>query len=232
MAIAFDATSNSDAQAGTTPYSWSHTCTGSDLVLVVGVSIRHSSVTVSGITYNGVALTQIRTDGRTSSTYSEIWSLKAPATGANTIVVTLSGAPTRSVAGAVSLTGVDQTTPNDANNGGTGTGTTASAVVTTVADNAFVVGVVGVRTSASQTITVGAGETKDWNVPDGGNGLRAGGSHTTSAVTPAGAHTMDWTISASLSWALSAASFKPAGAGGGLVIPVAMDYYRRLRVGA
>ena len=215
--IAFDAGSNSGAQGTASSYSWSHTCTGSDLVLVVGVSIRHNTVTVTGITYNGIALTQIRTDGRTSLTYSEIWFLKAPATGSNTIAVTLSGGPTRSISGAVSLTGVDQTTPNDADNGATGSSTTPSASVTTVADNAWIVDVVAVRTGSSETITVGSGQTQRWNVLDGANGLRAGGSHE-GPVTPAGATTMDWTISASKAWALSAAAFKPVAAARRLMI--------------
>ncbi len=226
MAIAFDAASNSGAKAGASSYSWSHTCTGSDLVLVVGVSKRLHTVTVTGITYNSVALTQIRVDGPQALMTSELWFLKAPATGANTIAVTLSGAPTRSVAGAISLTGVDQTTPNDADNGALGADTTPTIALTTVADNAWIVGVVAVRTDSSDTVTVGSGETQRWNVLDGATGLRAGGSDTTSAVSPAGAHTMDWTISASLNWAISAASFKPVAAGG-LSIPVAMNSYRQ-----
>jgi len=209
--IAFDATSNSGAQGSTNPVTWSHTVSGSDTLLAVHIAQRGSGFPAAGgVTYNGVSLTSAQQDGPISFIHSSIWYLANPATGTNTVSVTFPSAPTRSVSGAVSLTGVDQSSPLDANNGSTGTGTTASVAVTTVADNAWVIGGVGVRTAASETITVGAGETQDWNVLDTANGLRAGGSHTTAAVTPAGAHTMDWTISASLAWAISAASFKPA----------------------
>ena len=68
-AIAFDATQNSGI-FNTSSTTFSHTCTGSNLTLVVCVGIRSGSVTVSDITYikgaATVSLTQIRTDGRTS----------------------------------------------------------------------------------------------------------------------------------------------------------------------
>ena len=230
MAIAFDAASNSGFQTTTTPYSWSHTCTGSNRLLTVGIAGWVAGVTVTGITYNGVALTKIRSDLHSNTLFrSEMWALVNPASGSNTITVTWSGAPNDSLASAISLTGVDQTTPNDADNGATGGVTTdATATITTVADNAWLVNIVASNT-ASATWTVGAGQTQVLNT---GTTNWAGASYE-GPVTPAGATVMNFTVSGGgKNWATSAASFKPAGAGGGLVIPVAMDYYRRLRVGA
>ena len=52
MAIALDATSNSGYQNNVTSYSWSHTCNGSDLILVVGLSQSGGNL-ASSVTYNG-----------------------------------------------------------------------------------------------------------------------------------------------------------------------------------
>src|SRR3990167_2947565 len=82
MAIAFDAASNSGAGTGST-HSWSHTCSWSDRLLLVGVETRNGGVSVSSITYGGEALTFLRSDGTTGQDgRTEIWSKIAPLTGA------------------------------------------------------------------------------------------------------------------------------------------------------
>src|SRR5262245_53884091 len=118
MAIAHDATSAPTPVSTTaTSQTWSHTCTGTDLYLKVGVSID-GSTTVSSVTYNGVSLTQLGVaDDGTANTRSEVWRLVAPATGAHNVVVTLAAAAKFHCA-ASSYTGVHQTTP---------TGTVATA---------------------------------------------------------------------------------------------------------
>ena len=58
--IAFDATANGQ-DSNVASLTWSHTCTGSDLVLIVGVSTRggDGDAVPTGVTYNGVAMTLI-----------------------------------------------------------------------------------------------------------------------------------------------------------------------------
>jgi hypothetical protein len=144
-AIAFDAVSNSGGLTNTSSFSWSHTSTGSDLVLTVGVSTRENTSgstngKVTGVTYNSVAMTEGQTDLRDTASsnriYTQLWYLAGPATGENTVSVTLTATTDEAKAGAMSFTGVDQTTPKDASNGTNGSGTTPSIAVTTVADNA------------------------------------------------------------------------------------------------
>ena len=97
--------------------TFSHTSTGSNLVLVVGISLNISGqtgATVSGVTYGGAALTAAGTPQSNGSRFSQIWYLINPATGTNPVVVSLSlsGAGTiGTVAGAATFTGADQTTP-------------------------------------------------------------------------------------------------------------------------
>lgn len=207
MAIAHDADSNSGAQTVAT-FTWLHTCTGSNLLLAVSVVIKDTSTsTVSSITYNGVALTFIRRDRLTvDALTSELWYLKGPATGSNTISVTLANAPaTAAFGGAVSLTGVDQTSPLDASNGlGHDSTTQPSVSVTTIADNCWIVS--GMIDNVDDVIV--EGQTRAWNVQDSVNVAAYGGEYF-GPQTPPGAKAMTWS-GLSNSWAIGAASFKPA----------------------
>lgn len=203
-AIAVDSTSSQDGGINVS-YSWSHTCTGANLILIVGVAIVDTGAhTVSGVTYNGVALTQkVRTAGANSNA-TEIWYLVAPATGANTIAVTLTGAPVQnSMAGAISLTGANQAAP-EASNGASGGAPNPTMSITTVADNAWVVDAVSDNNAV--TLLAGSGQTRFWLI--NGNNRTGAGSYE-GPKTPAGAVTMDYTAGGS-AWTMSAVSIAPA----------------------
>lgn len=162
--ITFDAASNSGYQAASSSYSWSHTCTGSNRILIVSVSTLSALATVNTITYNGVSLTRVRLDSDSVAIGTEIWRLVAPATGSNTIAVTLSGACV-SGSSASSYTGVNQTTPIDANNGNTGTtgagGGSSTLTVTSATNNTWAVDAI---VTADTTITVHSGQTQRNNI--------------------------------------------------------------------
>ena len=201
--IVFDSASNSGCKVATATYSWSHTVDGflSNRILIVGVSMM-SLTSVTSITFNGVALSQVRADTG-STTKTEIWRLINPNAGTYTIEVTLSTS-VDSVAGAVSFGGVDQTNPIDAQNGATGTADPATVNVTTVTDGAWVIDTV---VSPDTTITIGAGQIQRWNL---GCTLGAGAGSTEGPKSPAGSVTMSWTdIGALSSWAISAIAIKP-----------------------
>ncbi len=223
--IAFDSTANSGVQTAAS-YSFNITinAAGANRLLVVGVSIGDSDTTVSSITAAGIALAFIRRDVRALSAATELWRLVAPATGVVSIVVTLSVAPVRStLAGAVSLTGVDQTTPVDASNGASGIAAAQPSVsLTTVAENAWVVDTVVDRTN--EVLTATSPQVERWNVVDDNSVLTFGGS-TKGPVTPAGATTMSWSV-ANSDWVISAASFKPAG--GAVPAPAAGNKLNKL----
>ena len=139
MPIAHDADSNATA-AESSSISWSHTCTGSDRCLTVHVS-DETSTAITGVTYNGVSMTAVAAQTTNTSSRIRHYQLVAPATGTNTISVTLGGQANFITCGASSYTGVDQTTPVDATSTGTtGNSSTATDSVTTVTDGAMVVG--------------------------------------------------------------------------------------------
>jgi hypothetical protein len=204
--IAFDAASS--AQAGSaSSLSWSHSCSGSDRLLVVGTNSGDLSAgdrPVTSITYNGANLTKIRSDDA-GNIRTELWYLVVPASGSHTIQVTFSGNNINVQAGAVSLTGVDQSSPLDANNGATGSSPSPSVSITTVADNAWVIDSLMVENTPS--ITVGAGQTSRWSED---NANSRGRGSTEGPRTPAGSVTMSWSLGSSQPWRISAASFTPS----------------------
>ena len=96
-----------------TSASFSHTSAGgTDLIVVGVVSYGGTSDTVTGITYNGVAMTVASQFHETLSPMnSAIFYLLAPASGSNTVAITISGSPTAYSCYAVDLTGVDTSSP-------------------------------------------------------------------------------------------------------------------------
>lgn len=221
--IKFDAASNSGYQAAASTYNWSHTCTGTNRELIVGVSMLSLAQTVTGITYNSVPLIFLGAQSSVSGAARvELWGLVNPSLGANTIEVTLSGA-IASAANASSYTGVHQTFPTEAFNSAQATNVGAADAtvdVTTIANNDWVVDILATDDTA---VTVGAGQTQTGNVSG------AGGSGTMSYEGPKatpGAVTMSWTnVAALATWAIGAIGLRPIAAsnppstGSGIMTP-------------
>jgi hypothetical protein len=136
MAIAVDATSSGSASA--TSVTVAHTCTGSNRILFVGVWIQDSGTDkISGITYNGVSMTQIGKviNAQVESVY--LYYLVAPASGTNNIVMSKTGTDLGYVLG-VSYTGAKQSGQPDASITNDATQeTTTTTSVTTVTDNCW-----------------------------------------------------------------------------------------------
>src|SRR5438132_6805144 len=110
-AIVVDSTTSASALTANT-LTWSHTVGAAPkLVLVVGVTNRDGHKTVTGVTYGGTPLTRIGfRNGHGNANRVEIWSLTAPSPGTANVVVSLSGSVDL-VGGAISFSGVNQTTP-------------------------------------------------------------------------------------------------------------------------
>lgn len=146
MAIAFDASATGIA-TDVSSLTFSMTvASGSDRALLVSFGYYNRSRSATGVTFNGDALTKLRRyDNGSAAATSEIWYLAAPDVGTYNVVITLdaaTGSGVEFVGTALSFTGVDQTTPLEADNGGTvvtGAHTAHSGSVTTVTANAWVV---------------------------------------------------------------------------------------------
>ena len=101
-ALAIDTASSAGCGACTS-LSWSHTVSGTNRLLVVGPSGYDTSDSVTGVTYNSVSMTVIPSSSTSNGNHTvSQYSLIAPSTGANTILVSATGQMSDLGAGAVS----------------------------------------------------------------------------------------------------------------------------------
>src|SRR5436309_684242 len=189
-----------DAQSS---LSFLHTTSGTNRLLVVGVTQKNSPVrSVSSVTYAGQAMTSAGSAVNASGAGAHIYYLVAPPTGPNTVVATLSGSASGMSVGAVTFTGVNQTTPVGTFASATGSGTAASVTVTS---NSGEIVVDTVSSASSSTQTPGAGQTLQWTSP----GTQGGDRGSISTEAGASAVTMTWTVG-NAAWAIGAVGIKPA----------------------
>jgi len=192
--IAFDAYV-ADQNSGGPTLSYSHTCSGADRILFVGATCYGaSSVTVS---YNGVAMTEIG-----SGSQDHLFYLVAPASGTNTVLVTVDAGGIHS--GSVSYTGAKQTgVPDSFNVASQGAGSSTFDIsTTTVADNCWLVAIVEAGSYGSLNgtgTTQRAGVYSSWVYIYDSN----------AAKTPAGVSTLEVTNGHSPTFEGVIASFAP-----------------------
>lgn len=206
-AIAFDAETTGVSNGQIQSASWVHTTTGSDILLCVYVFQNDQGGVVTGVTYNGDAMTLL--EYRLRSNYAlqgfSQYCLENADVGAHSVAITTSGSSTASWAWAVSYTGVDsiETDGSSAGNGGSNTVsvTTTDDAVLIGADmnfdsNAITVGtnVTNTRISSSDNITAKIGDSIGTTLTAGSN---------------------EFTFTSTSVWAVVVASALPATGGGG-----------------
>lgn len=201
MAIAVDTTTSGTGTSS--PITVSHTTSGANRLILVGISGNGSSApVVSSVTYNGVALSLVGSkvySGRNFKIW--IYKLVAPDTGTHDVVVSFSTVPDLGcVVGVVTFTGVDPTTPLGTFVSATGdnnapTVNVSSATGELVFDTLW--------SYYATTATAGAGQTQQWNTTSSTG--RGSGSTENGALTV----TMSWTLSGSYYWVIGAVSIKP-----------------------
>ncbi len=204
MAIAYDATSQTSSTAWSSGSSltWSHTTTGSDRYLIVAISIGDSSSdVVTGITYNGVAMTRIATQ-TVGGASDYMYGLVNPTTGANNIIASFSITSSFCHGAATSYTGIKQTGQPDSFSSSSASATSLSVSTTTVADNSWVVGFFS-NSSANTNSRTGI-TSRSYNT---GIGRDIGDSN--APKTPAGSYTMTEQGATSGTWTGIIASLSP-----------------------
>lgn len=200
MAIAIDATS--EGFANSTTLSFSHTCTGSNRLLLVSYFTFPNADAVSGITYATVPMTKLATLAADAGGVETIYGLIAPAIGANNIVFTIS--PSSQVfATAASYTGVSQTGLPDNFTTNTGTATSLTTALTTIADNCWIV--FGGRENGG---TIGAGTNTSLRIANS-TSPDCALFDTNAAQTPAGSHSVQTTNAASKTFFHAVVSIAP-----------------------
>lgn len=131
MAIAFDAATGTTS-TNTNTNTFTHTCSGTDRFLIVPcASLNNGALdAVTGVTYNGVAMTRLGSFYQvgTFNWIIYIYYLANPDSGTNNVVVTRNTSNGQTYGAAASYTGVDQITPID---NGVTSGTSTSPPTTT-----------------------------------------------------------------------------------------------------
>lgn len=185
-----DSTSKFVGGGGST-YSWLHSVgNGSNRFLIVGINTHGGwPITVSSVTYNGVALTRLSLGYRDfGDLKSEFWKLKSPSTGLGTIAVNLVGTPEGFVGGASSWIDVDQVNPTGAVASNATYSTAPTINVASSAGDVVVDTLVMPYVAADPAPTAGAGQNIFWNNYTLGNTRGMGSSKNASA----GSTVMTW----------------------------------------
>jgi len=189
----------------------SHTCSGDNRVLVAVFCVEDvanaADLPCTGVTYNGVAMTEVRQDEflGTENGRSGIFMMYAPDTGTHNLVFTFTGSVEGIGAGGVSFNHAKQTNTPNAHNGAVGTAqTTATVSVTTTVNDCIVLDIVYGQSSGTP-LTVGNGQTQQFIETNSGN-LTANCS--TRPMVLQGTATMNWTM-ASNNYTSSAVAIAP-----------------------
>lgn len=142
MAIALDTFTSSDS-GNVISVTQAHTCTGSNLILWVGIMVYEPTGgdCITGVTYNGVAMTQDSKIACSSTEELYLYYLVNPATGTNNIVVSASTTVDEFYVRAASYTGVAQSSPSIRTSSGPTSATSLTTTLTTTADNSWLVGI-------------------------------------------------------------------------------------------
>jgi hypothetical protein len=209
---------NSDSTNGGSSITIPLTISGSNRLLLVGVSLTPDAEDnyVASVTWkNGTeSLTRATPLGYTVNSddaRAEIWKLVAPSTGSYNVVVTFFTTLTKeAVAGAMSFTGVDQNDPLDDYTGGQGDDTTSANVdvLSTAGDLVF-----GVISCEYDDVVTDPSQDQRWNITvDQTRG--AGSTETSSGATVATSWTLQAEPTPNNHWAIGGISIKPAPSGG------------------
>lgn len=183
--------------------SWSHTCTGSNRYLAAFSSIYQiGTETTSSITYNSTAMTDkgsidngaVNINGR---------ELVAPATGSNTVAVTLSDGCLGIVAGAMSFTDTHQSVPSGTAVTATGNSTTPSATVSSAATE-YVIGTGSIGNANG--VSLGADQSFGWSDIDTGGWHSSAGSYETGAASTTHSYSGTSGVWSIIAWAVKPVS--------------------------
>lgn len=196
MAIAFDAKSQAGPFTSGATQSVTQTCTGSNLILIAGVTYTGS---ISAATYNSVAMTLLAARTINGQNYA-MYYLVNPSTGSNNLSFTSSGV----VLGLVgaSYTGAKQTGQPDSTNNSQTAGSSATVTDTIINTNCWLIGIGGAQGTGFSTFS--SGDTERTQVVDAPNdwGLDISDKN---GVVSVGSNSLSW-------------SANSAGATGGIVM--------------
>lgn len=166
---------------GNGPRSFSYTVSGSNPILFVALEID-SSQTVTGVTYNGVSMTQTDSIVPRSTITDYLFMLQAPATGTHNVTVSYTGSPNLRGC-AVSYDGAAQTGQPDNHKTDSQTNDPTTVSLTTNANDSWMVmfsedaNADGLSITAGGTLRQGDGGSNTFAFFDSNGAIAPAGSH-------------------------------------------------------
>jgi VCBS repeat-containing protein len=203
--VTIDATSVDTTPKGDITDTFSHTTSGTDRLMLVGISFgSDKDESVASVTYNGTALQLVgtRDNADTMSARVEIWSLIAPDVGTHNLTINYSGNKHEGATiGVMTFNGVDQMVALGAfasNEGNSGSLTTTVAS----ASGEIVFGVAALESNSDIDFVPEAGQTEQWDAfQEKANGAGSTEAGAASVVT-------SWTTPSTEKWAVGGVSIK------------------------
>lgn len=197
MAITFGG-EQSYAHASASSHSFSFSTAGNDRTLILNAAVQ--GPTITGITYNGVAMTRAYAALVTFVDRMTQWYLANPATGSNTVALTYSGSD---VGGGMALyyTGTDTADPLGTTNTSqtTSSVSSGSTALVTDTDNSVIVDFMRVGDDAVTSFAANVGQTSRSILQSATIDNSLGASD--EVTTTAGSYTLGW------SWATVTANY-------------------------
>jgi hypothetical protein len=191
--------------------SWSHTVTAGANLMIACAAAYHNN-TLTGVTYNAQALTQLDSESPGGDLIAEVWRRVNPSTGSNTAEITFTGSA-NAVGSCRSFSGVDQATPfgtavADSNTGGTA----LTATITIPADGlGYDAGAQRTDGTCTGVTATGTNQTERYDLCDGAPSDDVGGFGSTNTST--GSSAQSYTLTAGGGYiALIAAPINPVAA--------------------
>lgn len=177
MAIAFDSATIGGFTT-TSPLTFSHTVSGSNTILIIGCTRGTTGTTITGVTYNGIAMSFLAEATASGVSAIRLYSLISPSTGANSVSIAFTGGGNTTGVSS-SYTGVKQTSFPDSSNTVSNNAMNLSLSTTVVGSNCWLVstgGTAGAAWSAGTGSTARANDTSDAVVIGDSNGTISTGS--------------------------------------------------------
>ncbi|HKZ95212.1 MAG TPA: hypothetical protein VJ249_11640 [Candidatus Bathyarchaeia archaeon] len=209
--IAFDSVGSGNNGDGTATITWNHVVgTGTNRLVMIGISIRTVTVSVLNVTIGGQSATFLRSDVRGNEVRGEIWYLVNPDSGSKIVTVTLSGI-SKASGGSVSYTGVAQTSPFDNHRGVSYVGVDPSISLTTTNSNDWIFSSLAISGTAVAAAHGSSQVHRYYDIGTGGGGSsRAGTDGDDEPTTTPGFYLMGWNMSFWSDVIVQAVALKPA----------------------
>ncbi|MEE8410822.1 MAG: hypothetical protein V3T05_14575 [Myxococcota bacterium] len=182
---------------------WNHVTAGADRLLILGVAMESTESIDGSPEYNGFPMTQIMAR-EISGARLEIWYLVSPSLGDNPIAFDVTK-KTDTVAGAISLSGVDQGAPIADSGFVAGVIDNPTVTLTTAEDNSWLVSILSYK-EADRTASPQSGQTERWNEVEGNI---EGAGATYGPLKPAGSATVSWSVTNTVELVLGAIAVAP-----------------------